>query len=352
VRSALLPCLLAALVLGFAAAPAGAAVPRDGGGFAIADDAYFGFPDDPQAFLARAEEWYGPSFGALRPASFRFQILWNADQAMIERAKLLADYVRSKGVAQVVVSFKKNGQPPDAATYGASISHIMGQLADRVDVWGPANEPNIGDAWLPGLGGAQLLAQYWAHFNAAVDTLDPSALKLSPEFADRRDLGSIGSYLQAYVSAGGGFGHIVGWHAYWGTHSVTRSTTDDLLRYAPPELPVWVTEVGAWGRNGHDAAPIIADELAQNRTLNWLVNDPNGLAAHPRVARLFHYHMRDSGQPDWDSALIGTDGRRRLAWYTWCQASNGVDQRSCDGSRWGGVLSAVRRWLLAAPPPM
>jgi hypothetical protein len=347
-RFGILACLLLGLL---SAPPASATVPRDGQGFAVADDAYFGFPNDPQAFLTQADEWYGPSFAALQPASFRFQISWNADQALIDRAKMLVDYVRGQGVTQVVVSFKKHGPAPDAGTYGASIRQVIAQLASYVDVWGPANEPNLGDTWLPGTTGAQTLAQYWAQFSAAVDALDPTALTLSPEFADRRDLGSIGSYVGAYAKAGGGFGDIVGWHPYWGTNAMTRSTTDDLLRYVPADLPVWVTEVGAWGTNAHTSQPIEDGELAQNRRLAWLANDPGGLAADPRITQIHQYHMRDSGQPDWDSALVRQDGLRRPAWYTWCYASHQADPRSCDPSARGvaaGLQSAVRLWLRSA----
>jgi hypothetical protein len=61
-RFGMLPCLLVALVCALTAPPASATVPRDGQGFAIADDVYFGFASDPQGFLAQAEGWYGPSF--------------------------------------------------------------------------------------------------------------------------------------------------------------------------------------------------------------------------------------------------------------------------------------------------
>lgn len=349
-RIALL-CLLVALLGALTATPAAADVPRDGQGFALADDAYFTFAGDPPEFLAEAEAWYGSSFATLRPAAFRFQVYWNADQGLIDRAKMLVDYVRRQGVTQVVVSFKKNGPVPDAATYGASIRAVLAQLAGYVDAWSPANEPNVGDTWLPGTGGARLLAQYWAQFSAAVDELDPTALKLSPDFADRRDLGSIGPYLSAYAKAGGGFGATVAWHPYWGTNAMTRATTDDLLRYVPPDLPVWLTEVGAWGRNTHGDSHVEQDELEQNRRLNWLVNDPNGLAADPRVTRIHQYHMRDSGQPDWDSALVDEAGVRRPAWYTWCYASHFADPRGCEQG-WGGLraglLSAVRLWLRSA----
>lgn len=348
-----MPCLLVALVVGLAVAPASATVPRDGAGFAIADDTYFVFPDDADAFLARSEEWYGPSLSVLGPESFRFQIHWNADQALIARAKMLADYVRSEGVRQVVVSFKKNGAAPDAAAYGASVARVVAALADRVDAWGVANEPNVGDAWLPGADGARRLAEYWAEFEAAVEARDPSALKLSPEFADRRDLGSIGSYVRAYASAGGGFGDVIGWHAYWGTHATTPSTTDDLLAHVPAGLPVWVTEVGGLVTNAHGAVPVVASAMAQDDKVDWLVDDPGGLATQPRVERLFYYHLRDTGQPDWDSALVGADGRRRPAWYTWCRAANGADALVCDQSLWGyaaGVVGEVRGWLHPLPP--
>jgi hypothetical protein len=343
-----------AATLAWLPASAAGAVPRSGDGFGLADDTYFNFPTDPPSFEATAQDWYGASIADLAPASFRFQILWNADPALIERAKLLADFVRSQGVAQVVVTFKKNGPAPEAATYGASIRNIVGQLAGRVDAWGPANEPNRGDTWLPGTGGARLLAAYWGQFNAALDALDPSALRLSPEFVDRRDLGSIGPYVEAYAKAGGGFGHVVGWHPYWGLHAATRDTTDDLLRAVPAKLPVWITEVGAFGTNTH-GNPVIDDgELAQNAKLDWLVNDPNGLAAQPRIARIYNYHVRDTGQPDWDSALLRHDGERRPAWYTWCNASHGDDPTAGECTQWqflGNLVPGVGRWLSGVGRP-
>jgi hypothetical protein len=341
-------CLVAAVwtVLCVGPPTAGAAVPATPQGFALADDTYFVWPSDPQGFRATAEDWYGEAFRDLGPKAFRFQILWNADPTLIQRARLLADYVRSQGVETVVATFKKNGPPPDPAAYGASTANIVAQLADRVDAWGPANEPNLGDTWLSGATGALTLAAYWAQFSAAVDRQDPTALKLSPEFADSRDLGSIGTYVDAYANAGGGFGDVVGWHAYWGTHATTDRTTDDLLDHVPPGLPVWITEVGAFGTNAHRNPPIEDSARTQDRKLDWLVNDPRGLARHPRVARVFLYHLRDTGQPDWDSALVNQDGSRRPAWYTWCYAGHGEDPGGC--ARWrflGGVLPAVQRWL-------
>jgi hypothetical protein len=349
-------CLWAFIAIALATAPATshAAVPRNGQGFALADDTYFVWPSDPPSFQATAQNWYGAGFADLAPASFRFQIYWNADPALIERAKMLADYVRSQGVTEVVVTFKQNGPTPDAATYGASIRNIIGQLVSRVDAWGPANEPNRGDTWLPGSTGARLLAGYWVEFNAALDALDPSALRLSPEFVDRRDLGSIATYISTYTQAGGGFGHVVGWHSYWGLHATTRATTDNLLSAVRPNLPVWITEVGAFGTNTHGRTVIEDGETAQNAKLGWLVNDPAGLATHPRVARIYHYHFRDTGQPDWDTALLRNDGERRPAWYTWCYASHGGDPAAGECADWNflnDLLPRVRRWLDGVLPP-
>jgi hypothetical protein len=118
-----------------------------------------------------------------------------------------------------------------------------------------------------------------------------------------------------------------------------------LLRHVPADLPVWVIEVGAWGTNAHTAQPIDDGELAQDRRLAWLANDPSGLAADPRITQIHHHHMRDSGQPDWYSALVRQDGLRRAAWYTWCYASHHDDPRRCDPAARGvaaGLLSAVR----------
>ena len=91
-------------------------VPRNGERFALADDTYFTFPSDQWSFQAAAQDWYGETFADLAPTSFRFQILWNAEPLLIERAKMLADYVCSQGVTEVVVTFKRNGPAPVAAT--------------------------------------------------------------------------------------------------------------------------------------------------------------------------------------------------------------------------------------------
>ena len=42
---------------------------------------------------------------------------------------------------------------------------------------------------MPGTKGARLLAAYCDESKAALDALDPGALRLSPEFVDRRDRG-------------------------------------------------------------------------------------------------------------------------------------------------------------------
>jgi hypothetical protein len=307
---------MAALV----AAPAHAVVAGDGTGFALADDGYHGFPAGPE-FEGAADAWFGRWFEPLRPRTFRFQVHWNADPVELDKARRLVDWVRARGVTEVVATFKKNGATPSADAYASSIGPIVRDLASRVDAWGPANEPNLGDTWLPGLGGAELLAAYWQRFVFVVTAEDPTALKLSPEFADRSDLEPLSaSYMNRYVEAGGGFGDVAGWHAYWGAYHRDLSTTDDYLRYVPAGVPVWVTEVGGFGSNQHPEPDIEDPEDVQNSKVLWLTHT---LARHPRVERIYYYHARDSGQPDWDTALLRQDASRRPSWFTWCVASHG-----------------------------
>jgi hypothetical protein len=283
----------------------------------LSDDAYHGFPGG-DGFEAAADAWYGDWFEPLRPRAFRLQVHWNADSLEQIKAAQLIDWVRAHGVTEVMVTFKKNGPTPSADDYANSIRSIVRALAGRVDAWGAANEPNIGDTWLPGLAGAELLAAYWQRFAFIVEAEDPTAVKVSPEFADRSDLQPLSpAYMNRYLERGGGFGDVAGWHAYWDAHHGTLATTEDYLRYVPAGVPVWVTEVGGFGRNLNRA---IADpEDVQNSKVLWLIDT---LAHHPRVERLFYYHARDSGQPDWDSALLRKDGSRRPAWYSWCVAAH------------------------------
>jgi hypothetical protein len=311
--------LLALAVAALLAAPAHAVVPRDGTGFALADDAYHGFPGGDE-FEAAADGWFGEWFEPLRPRAFRFQVHWNADPVELDKARRLIDWVRARGVTEVAVTFKKNGATPDADAYARSVGPIVHELASRVDVWGAANEPNLGDTWLPGLDGADLLAAYWQRFAFVVTAEDPTALKLSPEFADRSDLQPLSaSYMTRYIQKGGGFGDIAGWHGYWGAYHRSLSTTDDYLRYVPAGVPVWVTEVGGFGSNQHPESDIEDPEDVQNSKVRWLTDT---LARHPRIDRIFYYHTRDSGQPDWDTALLRQNGSRRSSWFTWCVASH------------------------------
>jgi hypothetical protein len=330
----MLRALLVALVVLATAAPASAAVPRDGWGLGIADDSYLTtgarLPDD---------------FRALGPKTFRLQVHWNAACAP-GRLESVRDWIaqaRDLGAEQIVVTFKQHpgedcgdpvecGPQPTEACYAARITEVVRALAADVDVWGAANEPNLGDAWLPGTAGARRLARYWAVFSEVLADWDPSAQTISPEFADRSDLGSLAPYLNAYKQAGGGFGDYVGYHAYWGVHAMTRAPTEELAALTPPELPIWITEVGAFGVN--PAHAIAHSEREQDERVDWLLNDPGGLAQHPRVARLSYYHLQASSEAGfWDSALSNADGTPRPSWATWCAAAHGGDGALCgDGA--------------------
>lgn len=323
---ALLIGVLAALLI--TAASAVGAPTRDGWGFAVADDDW---EWDNPGHLPSLED----GFADLQPKAFRFQMIWNAADLPwhMDRARALIARARAQGVEQIVVTFKKSvgqdvdpvyGSQPTAAGYADHVGEVVRLLADDVDVWGPANEPNRGETWLPGVPGAQRLAEYYAELQEAVGTWDPTAEITSPDFVDRTDLGTIGVYVDAYENAGGGWGDHVAWHPYWGTYNETTQTTLDLIGLAPPGADIWITEVGAFGRSQRG---IEASETSQNDTVWWLATT---LAELPQVERIHYYHMRGNPQASWDTGLMNVDASPRLAWHTWCAMARGLDDPACQ----------------------
>lgn len=323
---ALAVAALAALLI--AAAPAQGTAPRDGFGFAVADDDW---EWDNPGYLPSLEE----GFANLAPKAFRFQMIWNAADFSwhIDRARGLIARARAQGVQQIVVTFKKSvppdvdpvyGSQPTAEGYAAHVGEVVRLLANDVDVWGPANEPNRGETWLPGLPGARLLAQYYASLDNAVNTWDPTAQITSPDFVDRTDLGTIGVYVNEYERVGGGWGDHVAFHPYWGAHNETTQTTLDVSNLAPPGASIWITEVGAFARNQGN---IQATETTQNDKVWWLAER---LAALPQVQRIHYYHMRGNPNASWDTGLLNVDGSPRIAWHTWCAMARGVTHPACQ----------------------
>ena len=314
--------------LSIAAAPAQGAAPRDGFGFAIADDDW---EWDEPGHLPSLED----GFADLAPKAFRFQMIWNAADFSwhIDRARGLIARARAQGVQQIVVTFKKSvppdvdpvyGSQPTAEGYAAHVGEVVRLLADDVDVWGPANEPNRGETWLPGLPGARLLAQYYASLESAVNTWDPTAQITSPDFVDRTDLGTIGVYVNEYERVGGGWGDHVAFHPYWGAHAETTQTTLDVANLAPPGASIWITEVGAFARNQGN---VQATETTQNDKVWWLAER---LAALPQVQRIHYYHMRGNPNASWDTGLLNVDGSPRIAWHTWCGMARGATHPACQ----------------------
>jgi hypothetical protein len=317
--SALAIAALATLLI--AATPAFGATTHDGWGFAIADDDW---EWDNPGYLPSLED----EFAALEPKAFRFQMIWNAADLPwhIDRARGIIARARAQGVQQIVVTFKRSVSPdldpvygakPTAEGYAEHVSEVVRLLADDVDVWGPANEPNRGEMWLPGVSGAQLLAGYYAGLQDAIATWDPTAEMTSPDFVDRADLGTIANYVNAYENAGGGWGDHVAFHPYSGAYNETTQTTLDVIGLAPPGASVWITEVGAFGR---DQRGIEASETSQNDTVWWLATI---LAELPQVERIHYYHMRGNPNAAWDTGLTTVDGGVRTAWHTWCAMSHG-----------------------------
>ena len=315
--------------LAIAATPALGAATHDGWGFAVADDDW---EWDNPGYLPSLED----EFAALEPKAFRFQMIWNAADLPwhIDRARGMIARARSHGVEQIVVTFKKSVTPdldpvyggkPTAEGYAEHVGEVVRLLADDVDVWGPANEPNRGEMWLPGVSGAQLLAGYYAGLQDAIATWDPTAEITSPDFVDRADLGTIAAYVNAYENAGGGWGDHVAFHPYSGAYNETTQTTLDVIGLAPPGASVWITEVGAFGRSQRG---IEASETSQNDTVWWLATT---LAELPQIERIHYYHMRGNPQAAWDTGLTTVDGSVRMAWHTWCAMSHGdLDHPACQ----------------------
>lgn len=144
------------------------------------------------------------------------------------------------------------------------------------------------------------------------------------------------------MKAGGGFGDIVAWHPYWGVHNKDLKSTVNLLSLTPAGKEVWITEVGAFGRNIgrsiNDSEAIKADRVS------WIISTL--AAVSPRLKRIHYYHMRGAQDPafNWDTGLTDWDGRRRLSWYLWCAASHGGNAAdpSCTGMR--SSAPAVASW--------
>lgn len=324
--------VLAALTLATTCAAASAsAASRDGSGLFVADDDWDFANPGPLPAL-------GEDLARLRPQAFRLQTVWNTVDRpeWMARTRAMIAQARLQGAQEIVLTLRSNnpanvgpeGYFPTAEQYRAKVEPLVGQLAAQVDVWGPANEPNI--AWRPKedpAGQAPLdpaaLAGYYTAFHEIVRRHDPTATITSPDFLDAGSLAAFNDYVATYAAAaGGGWGDVVAFHPYGDVkradHPDAPATfTDALAALVPPGRDIWVTEVGAH----HDGDP-----AAQAARVEWIADV---LARHPRVERVAYYNMRGGG-PDWDTGLLDGDFARRPAWYAWCAATHGDDPRHPD----------------------
>ncbi|HWM09635.1 MAG TPA: glycosyl hydrolase [Solirubrobacteraceae bacterium] len=329
--------LMAAALSASLVCPAGAATSRDGVGLFVADDDWdFASPGALPALDS--------DFERLRPKVFRLQTIWNTVDRpeWLVRADAMIAEARSRGVRQIVLTLRSNnpanvgpeGYFPTPDQYRAKVEPLVQRLAGQVDVWGPANEPNI--AWRPkeAPGGQApleptLLAGYYGALHDAVREHDPSASITSPDFLDAGSLAAFLEYVTTYsAAAGGGWGDVVALHPYGDVERAVAPTapaifTDALAALAPPGKDLWVTEVGAH----YEGNP-----AAQAARVAWIADV---LASHPRVKRVAYYNMRGGGS-EWDTGLLDGAFVRRPAWYVWCAAVHGDDPANPD---------------CAAPPP-
>jgi hypothetical protein len=349
--SRLILALLTALVLAAAAAsPASATVPRNGYGLGISD------PDPVPSNSLRER------FAALRPRIFRVLVYWDMVDDPTLRAQVGARIARARaaGVKEVVVAFGGPDRYLDPATWIAKVGSFVDEFSPYVDAWSPVNEPNINPGgapnWLstthanakpvqPYGYGVDVLARYSDALAGYLALRHPDDRLLSPDFHDEYDsdlsdgtplrtlvsggrrVSTVSDYVRRFRAAGGRFGVALGWHPYYGANLRDMTSTNDLAA-AVPGLPIWVTEVGAAGHiPGH---PEWWGEGYQRETVDWMLGP--GLASHPRVERIYYWHMLDHN-PVWDTALVRTDGSPRPAWYAWCAASHGDDAGAPDCAR-------------------
>jgi hypothetical protein len=324
--------LLAALAIASAlsASPSSAAVPRNGWGFAIADSGSI-----PAAL--------GPSFARLEPKAFRFMVPWNAwtpqgPTPAVQAAHAVIATARAQGVRQIVVSFDDDdpNSPgvPSERDYATAVEGFVREFAGAVDAWGPVNEPNCGGGWedLADTAGAQQTAAYYQQMSSARAAWDPTARLLSPDICDTFAGSAAAEWIAAYRAAGGGFGDVIALHPYRDAHAKTLSQTDAVLTAIGEDKPVWATEVGGMIRNANRG--VFADEAFQHDRVSWITTV---LAGHPRIERVFYYHMHgvpEAPENPWDSGLVHPDSTPRPAWYAWCSAAHDDDPHhpQCGGA--------------------
>lgn len=352
--------VVSSLVLSGSAA---ASAPHDGWGFGLADDDAIGSAVMPPPSIDNA------MFDRLRPKTFRLQVYWDAENDptvendYIDRAKEEITRVREAGVEQVIVTFKRHGAEPSTLEYELAIKKVVDELKNYVDVWGPANEPNAGETWLGGVEGAQKLAKFNDSLIEVVDAWDPTALRTSPDFVEPASLENLTTYINAYLNAGGGWGHYIAFHPYSGVNANPPSLAgvDRIASLSPSGKPIWITEVGAFGIGGGHNDP----QTVQNDRVHWMTTT---LAGHSRVGRIYYYHMRGKtgAEIKWDTALLNNDLSSRPAWYTWCAASHGDQANHADctqksptnppnGDRVGVYRTSsanwyLTNWIVGGPP--
>lgn len=325
------------LVLALSSGSALANPSRDGWGFGIADDG------DSNVLADSA-------FVDLKPKVFRFQVAYNAvdpqlpadvRQQQILRASQKIAAARAAGVQSIMVTFGHelaDSAPftrPSSSTWARGVYAFIDAFDAEVDMWGVANEPN--HDWLAGAdsGGPCLLAQYYHVLEQALEARGSVDLLVSPEWHDDYDASgnvrrladgrsTVRAYIDQYVSCGGGFGDVIGWHPYGGVERQSTASTDDLLAY-PSTLPVMITEVGAV--LVQPGLGPVHDEAEQAARVRWLVTT---LAdSSPRIQRIYYYHQRQEAEDEnpvtgewvWDSGLQRRDGYRRPAWDEYCNAT-------------------------------
>jgi hypothetical protein len=345
-------CILAAL-----APRSDASASRDGWGLSIAGEET-NWPNNTTFPWIESE-----GFTRLHPKVFRFMVPWDAArlEQHVVRAESIIKAVRDRGVQEVLVTFNQPnsadvlfcnpdnpactqphnpaqaqscwGYAPCSTVYEVEVAKFVKSFKNKVDVWGPANEPNMG--WLDyDENGPKKAAEYFASLKEVVQVYAPSARITSPDFADAS---GFKKYIQKYKDEGGLWGNWVAWHPYTDVAERNTDNTQTLVGMIPSNREIWATEagsrpcyVGSSGPGCENALTQLEYDYAQGNQVWWMLGP---LAQHPRVKRISYYNLHDDGNASWDSALLRQDYSPRPSWYLWCFAMHGnnTSHPDCTG---------------------
>lgn len=227
---------------------------------------------------------------------------------------------------------------PPISEYNEAVRAFRREFGGMVRAYSAWNEPNHRSQPTSryrrggSFDGAERAAWYWRHLKKACDSVRPEDAGLTPciplagEFADNPSFSP--TYYRTYKQ---GLGGRRPW--FWAFHvygtGMTRGAAPNFYRRFANNVPpnpdgnnpgIWLTEAGGvYDRGpGYNRRPdaIVEDDL------RWLLTDL--LDSDNKIKRFYYYGWQAPAYDSWDSAMVGTNGRRRLTYYIYRKATTGT----------------------------